>query len=180
VGRQQLVTAATMFVLVAVLVAATTWGWSALVAPVPAVDVVSEDPSPTCATERVRAGQKIRSAQVKVSVFNSSNRSGLAGTTLDVLVERGFQAGDVGNAPEDVKVRRVAVWSTVENDVRARLVARQFGKDVKVLFSDVDLGVGVDVIVGDGFRGLSRAPNKLTVKDPVKVCIPVEPAAPLA
>jgi len=178
VGRQQLVTAATMLVLVGVLVLATVWGWKALFAEVPAVDVIAEDPSPTCTTERVRAGQKIRPGQVKVSVFNSSNRSGLAGTTLDVLVERGFQAGDAGNAPDDVKVKRVAVWSTVENDVRARLVARQFGKDVKVRFSDVDLGVGVDVIVGDGFRGLSRAPTTLTVKDPVKVCIPVEPSEP--
>jgi hypothetical protein len=174
-GRQQLVTAATMLILIGVLVAATTWGWKALLAPVPAVDVVAEDPSPTCATEQVKAGQRIRAGQVKVSVFNSSSRSGLAGTTMDLLVERGFVGGDIGNAPSDVEVRNIEVWSTIENDVRARLVARQFGKKTTVRFSDLDLGVGVDVIVGDRFRGLSRAPSSLLVKDPLKVCVPVEP-----
>lgn len=174
-GRQQLVTAATMLILIGVLVAATMWGWKALIAPVPAVDVVVEDPSPTCATEQVKAGQRIRAGQVKVSVFNSSGRSGLAGTTMDLLVERGFVGGDIGNAPTDLKVRNVEVWSTVENDVRARLVARQFGKNVKVRFADLDLGVGVDVIVGDRFQGLTRAPSSLRVKDPLKVCVPVEP-----
>ncbi|HSE09100.1 MAG TPA: LytR C-terminal domain-containing protein [Nocardioidaceae bacterium] len=176
--RQQLVTATTMMILIGVLVTASMWGWKALFAPVPAVDVVSEDPSPTCTTEQVKAGQKIKAGQVKVSVFNSSNRSGLAGQTMDLLVERGFVGGDIGNAPSDVDVRRVEIWSTIENDARAKLVARQFGKSVKVRYKDLDLGVGVDVIVGDRLKGLKRAPKTLLVKNSVDVCAPVEPSAP--
>jgi hypothetical protein len=94
-------------------------------------------------------------------------------------MERGFIGGDLGNAPSDVEVRGVQVWSTIENDPTARLVARQFGKDLEVRFSDEDLGAGVDVIVGNGFKRLIKAPRSLEVKRPQEYCVPVEPLPPL-
>lgn len=171
-------TAVTMFVLVGLLVLGAVWGWRSLFAELPVTDVVAEEPTPTCVVKTVDAGEKIRSEQIRVSVFNAGGRSGLAGRTLDALMERGFLPGDVGNAPSDVKVRKVAVWSTEENDAEARLVARQFGPKVKVRFSDEDLGAGVDVIVGNDFNRLAKAPRSLTIKNPVEVCEPVAPSAP--
>ncbi len=169
----------TLLVLVCLLVLGAVWGWRSLFAETPSGDPTATEPTPTCTTERVDAGERMRSDQVRVSVFNAGNRSGLAGQTLDALVDRGFLPGDIGNAPDDVDVARVQVWSTVEKDPRARLVARQFGPKVKVRFSDEDLGPGVDVIVGDRFRKLVQAPRALRVKQPQEVCVPVEPTPAL-
>lgn len=174
-GRH-LTTAVTMLALIGILVLGTVWGWKALFAEIPGDEPSAADPSPTCTVERLDAGQKVRAKQVRVSVFNGGTRSGLAGETLGALIARGFQRGEVGNAPSDAGVRKVQVWSTVENDPRARLVARQFGKRVPVRFSDEDLGPGVDVIVGDGFRQLVKAPRTVTVRKTHEVCVSPESA----
>jgi hypothetical protein len=174
-GRREITTAVTMTVLCGVLVVGAIAGWRALFADLPA-DETAAEPQPSCTTQQVDAGQRIRSRQVVVSVFNGGTRSGLAGETLSALQRRGFKAGNVGNAPSDTSVRRVAVWSTEENDAEARLVARQFGKRVEVTFSDVDLGPGVDVIVGNSFRGLSKAKRSIKVQAPQDVCVPSESA----
>jgi hypothetical protein len=165
-----------MFALIGLLVLGTVWGWNSLFAPLPEDALSGEEPAPTCSTQRVDAGGKLRSDQVQVSVFNAGGRSGLAGQTLDALLERGFLPGDIGNAPSDLEVPKVQVWSTVKGDPQARLVARQFGKNVKVRFSDEDLGPGVDVIVGDGYRTLAPAPKTLRVQEPLDFCLPTEPS----
>ena len=177
-GRRHITTAITMMALVAILVLGAVWGWRSLFAALPEDGTASEGPSPTCTTEKIKAGQRVRSTQVRVSVFNNSTRSGLAGSTLEKLLDRGFIAGDAGNAPSDADVRRVEVWSTVEDDPRARLVARQFGKDVTIRFSDEDLGPGIDVIVGDRFRDLAKAPRALEVKQAQEICVPIESEDP--
>ena len=69
------------------------------------------------------------------------------------------------------------VWSTIEDDAEARLVALQFGKTVKVTYSDVDLGPGVDVLVGDDFTGLSKAKTTLRVKATQQRCVSQSPNA---
>lgn len=171
--------AVTLLALIGLLLLGAVWGWRSLFAPLPEAPRGVAEPGPTCTTELVEVGERLRAGQVRVSVFNAGTRSGLAGQTLDALVERGFLPGDVGNAPEDVRVRKVQVWSTVEDDPEARLVARQFGKNVKVRFSDEDLGPGVDVVVGDRFRRLVRAPRALRVHEPQEVCVPVETTEPL-
>lgn len=176
--RRHVTTTVTMLVLVGLLVLGALWGWKALFAELPD-GATAEEPAPTCATEVVEAGQKLRSRQVRVSVFNGGTRSGLAGETLDALMARGFLGGDLGNAPSDLAVRRVQVWSTVQNDPQARLVARQFGTSVKVRFSDEDLGAGVDVIVGNRFDRLVKAPRALTVKQPQRFCLPLPSSEPV-
>lgn len=177
-GRRQITSAVTMMALVAILVLGAVWGWKSLFAELPEDGMASEEATPTCTTEQIKAGQRIRSTKVRVSVFNNSTRSGLAGSTLEKLLNRGFIAGDAGNAPSDADVRRVEVWSTVEDDPRARLVARQFGKDVTIRFSDEDLGPGIDVIVGDRFRDLVKAPRALKVKQAQEICVPRESEDP--
>jgi hypothetical protein len=178
-GRRQVTSTITMFVLIGILVVGAVWGWRALFAAFPETELTVEEPTPTCKTERVEAGERIRARQVRVSVFNAGTRSGLAGETMDALINRGFQAGDVSNAPSEAKVRRVQVWSTSRKDPRARLVARQFGPRVKVRVTEEPLGSGVTVIVGNNFKRLAKAPRSLRVAKPQEVCVPVLPTEPV-
>ena len=161
-------TAITLTVLVALLVAGAVVGFRALFAP------IDEEPTTAqsaCTPQPVAAGQRISSQDVTVSVFNASNRSGLANETLNRLSKRGFQIGDAGNAPAGTRVRTVQVWTTQEDDIAARLVARQFGRDTVVRVQD-DLGVGIDVVVGPKFRGLVAAPKSLRSTGTHEVCVP--------
>lgn len=172
-GRREITTTITMLILCGMLVVGAVWGWRSLFADVPADETVAEpSASPSCTTEEVDPGQRLRSSQVRVSVFNGGNRSGLADSTMAALRKRGFRPGDVGNAPATANVRRVAVWSTEENDVEARLVARQFGRRVEVTLAEEDLGPGVDVIVGNKFKGLKKAKTSVRVQSPQEVCVP--------
>lgn len=175
-ARRAITSAVTLLVLLGLLVVAAVWGWNALFSAVPGEDTTPADG--TCTTEQLRAGDRIRSKQVRVSVFNAGTRSGLAGQTLEALTRRGFLEGETDNAPADVDVVRVQVWSTVENDPRARLVARQFGKKVPVRFADEDLGPGIDVIVGDKYRRLVKAPKALEISTAQEVCVPDETLSP--
>lgn len=177
-GRQ-LKTAVTMLALVGLLVLGATWGWKALFAEVPGVGLTVGEPGPSCTPEQVEAGQKLHARQVRVSVFNGGTRSGLAGETIDALERRGFISGEVGNAPSGVKARRVKVWTTTKNDPAARLVALQFGPGVKVKVTKKDLGAGVDVIVGNDFERLNRAPRTVKVGKSQEFCVPVATPTPL-
>jgi len=175
-GRREITTGVTMVALCGVLVIGAAVGWQKLFAELPG-EVTASAPPPSCTTKQIEAGQRIRSSQVTVSVFNGGTRDGLADTTMDALRQRGFKVGEVGNAPSDANVGRVAIWSTEGNDAEARLVASQFGRKVQVTFSDTDLGVGVDVIVGNDFGGLVRAKRSLVVKVPQEVCVPIQSPA---
>lgn len=177
--RRVLTSAVTMVVLVVMLIFGAVWGWNSLFAPLPEEPTVAGEPEETCAPQTIGPQSPLRTDQVRVSVYNAGSRSGLAGQTLDALVDRGFLPGDIGNAPEDLTVRKVQVWAETRNEPRARLVARQFGKNVKVRVSQEDLGAGVDVVVGDRFRNLVKAPRQIRVQDREEFCIPVEPVEPV-
>jgi len=177
-GRRHIITAVTMLVLCGLLVLGATLGWKALFAEIPGGETPEAQATPTCTTKSVKPGQRIRSSQVRVSVFNGGSQAGLAGETMKSLRKRGFRAGEIGNAPSDAKVRTVQVWSTEEDDAEARLVALQFGKKLPVKFSDVDLGPGVDVVLGDRFRTLVKAKRFITAQIPQEICIPNANADP--
>jgi hypothetical protein len=178
VAHRHLTTGITLLVLVGILVVGAVLGSKSLFAPLPDSGQAAGSPSPTCTTQTVKKGQRIRSTQVQVSVFNGGTRSGLADETLKSLVKRGFTAGDTGNAPSDTKVRRVRVFTTTSNDLSATLVARQFGRSTKVVVTDTDLGPGVDVVVGNKFDKLAKARHVIAVRKSSSVCVPVpEPSA---
>lgn len=176
--RRHLLTGVTLIGLCVLVVWAAMWGWRSLFANLPDPTLLAQDPTPACQPVHVEAGGKVRAREVQVSIFNSGERQGLAGETMDHLVERGFIGGEVGNAPDNVRIARVQVWSTERGDPRARLVARQFGKKVKVHLSKKDLGSGVDVVLGDRFQRLSKAPRVVTSKKPQQFCVPVTTEAP--
>ena len=176
--RRHLITGITLIGLCVLVVWAAMWGWRSLFADLPDTGLLASDPTPACQPVHVKAGSKVRAKVVEVSVFNSGERQGLAGETLDALIERGFIGGEVGNAPRNVSVAKAQVWTTERGDPRARLVARQLGKKVKVHITKKDLGSGVDVVLGDRFQRLSRAPRAVTAKKAKQFCVPVTTETP--
>jgi hypothetical protein len=151
----------TLVVLVGILVVGAYVGWQRLSAP------VDENPAPTKAVgprcdAGVHKGDVVRPRDVTVSVYNAGDRNGLAGQTMSELEARGFIAGEVGNAPADLaSVDWVRVLARSKEDPAARLVALQFGKQTLVQPVKQDLGPGVEVIVGDKFLGLVKAPTEI-------------------
>ena len=167
--NRRVTTIVTLTALSVLLVIAAVTGFQALFAPVD--EGAEPTASPTCTPQRVKAGKRLTSAQVTVSVFNAGNRSGLASRTLDDLVERGFKAGATGNAPGDADVKVVQVWTADLDDPAALLVARQFGPRT-VVREGHDLGVGVDVVVGSSYRGMVPAKRFIRVEQTEEVCVP--------
>ena len=175
--HRHLTTAVTLLVLVSILVLGVVLGAKTLFAPLPGSDKATATPSPSCSPKTVKKGQRIRSTQVQVSVFNGGTRSGLADETMRLLAQRGFTQGDVGNAPTDAKVSRVRVLTTEKNDMAAALVARQFGRTTRVIVTDTDLGPGIDVIVGNKFGKLAKAKRVLVAQSSSSVCVPLPTAS---
>jgi hypothetical protein len=169
-GRH-LTTAVTMLVLCGVLVLGLVIGVQTLFAPLPDGDGTASA-SPSCSTENLQKGERIRSEQVLVSVFNAGTRGGLADQTLNALARRGFKRGELGNAPADAQVRFAQVWTTKKHDAAAVLVARQLDRKVRIRVTDEDLGEGVDVVVGNGFAGLVKAKRSMVVRTGQTTCLP--------
>jgi hypothetical protein len=160
-GHRRTLTAITLTVLVAILAVGAWFGWQNLIAPLPPEETANGN-APACA-DGVRRGDVVRVRDLTVSVYNAGDVTGLAGRTLDELAARGFKRGAAGNAPDsltDVLVVRVLTQRTRRDPV-ARLVALQFGPNTVIQRVRRDLGPGVEVVVGNGFVGLSEAPRRL-------------------
>jgi hypothetical protein len=170
VRGRHLTTAVTLIVLVAILLLGGYYGAKSLFAPLPG-DKPSASSSAGCKNTDVKKGQKIRARQVQVSVFNAGTRAGLAEQTQDKLHKRGFQRGEVGNAPSDAEVKRAQVWTTRRHDAAARLVAKQLGSGAPVKFVDRNLGPGVDVVVGNNFHHLAQVKSFIVVKRAGSACV---------
>jgi hypothetical protein len=170
VSGRKLTTAITLAVLLLVLIGMAAYGYNQLTAPLP------ERPS---AEEKCTGAEKevqgfLKRKQVQVSVFNAGNREGFAGSTLEKIVDAGFRAGNAGNAPKSAQIRRAVVWTTEEGDPAAKLVATSLGRRTKIEVTKTDLGPGVDVIVGNRFKGIRNGPKRIRLADPVEECVPVE------
>jgi hypothetical protein len=164
-STRHLTTAVTLAVLCVILAIGAVVGFNALFAPLPGDDTQpSVTPTETCAVEPVKKGKRLRAGQVVVNVFNGGDRAGLAGQVMDALRGRGFQGGQIGNAPDGTKLRRVQIWAAAGEEDAARLVARQFGPRTPVETPAEDIADGVDVILGNGYRALARAPRFVLVK----------------
>jgi hypothetical protein len=169
VSRRSVLSAVTLTVLVGLLVVGAVVGYKALVAPVP--DAKGETGRSHPCRHRIAKGDLVRSKDVTVSVYNAGSRTGLAGQTLDQLAARGFIKGRAGNAPNKyASVRYVRVLAPTRNDPVAKLVALQFGPRTLVQAVTRNQGSGVEVVVGDAFVGLAKAPTKLRAATPGSGC----------
>jgi hypothetical protein len=171
VRGRHITTGITLVVLVGILVVGAVVGAKSLLAP---IDHDTATASPTCTAKAVKKGQRIRPAQVQVSVFNAGTHAGLAQRTMSKLVKRGFRRGEVGNAPSSAHVKRAQVWTRLRHDPAATLVAQQLGKGTAVEHKTVNLGPGVDVVIGDDFRTLAKAPKAVVAQHSSSVCTPVK------
>ena len=157
-------TAVTLAVLGAMLIAAAVWGWSATTEPLPGkVDQA------VCVDTDVSAGEKLYPQQVTVSVYNASNRSGLAGRTMRAFQDRGFSAGSVGDVAR-AKVRRAAIWTTEPSSPAVQLVAAQF-RNADISRRD-GLGPGVTVVLGDEFGSLVKGAPSIEIGEDATICSP--------
>ena len=173
----------TMVVLLGVLLGAAYYGWNTIVNPDDdnKADKSDDAKQTTCKHQTViRKGQQIQSNQVTVNVYNAGNRSGLAGETLNLLVAKGFKRGVADNAPEDITTwgNASVVLAGGAGEPTSRLVHNQFLGLVKYV-DGPELARGVDVIVGDNFRGVK--PDSQTfvrVNRKVETCVGKEKSTP--
>lgn len=159
---------ATLGVLALVLVLAGVWGWSNVSKPFP-----KAASPPVCVDTEVAKGDRVTRGEVTVSVYNAGTRVGLAGLTMDLLVDAGFAEGSEGNAPGGRKVARAEIWTQQPRSPAVRLVARHFPA-VEVVRREA-VGPGVMVVVGDGFENLRPGKRGLKAKQATTVCGPPSP-----
>lgn len=165
--NDRLRTALTMTLLVGVLLGMGFFGWKATTAKFPTLGGPTKE---TCQLWKEKT--KVKRGEIAVSVYNGSNRAGLAGDTQRRLLKLGFKPGNTGNAPDGTNVGTVVVWTTTEGDPTAQLVARQFKQKARVVVVEESYGPGPDVILGPKFKGVKRNPPKFQMlAEPKRTCL---------
>jgi hypothetical protein len=158
--------AVTLAVLCTLLAIGAAWGWDAATDPFP-----GKAEALTCVDQKVQRGEKVYPDQVVVSVFNAGNREGLAGRTMGLLVDEGFREGDSGNAPARAKVAVAEIWTPNPNSPAVALVASRLGAEARIVKRNAH-GAGVVVVVGDGFKRLSKGRQLVVAKQDTEICSP--------
>ncbi len=158
-------TVATLAVLGVLLLVGVAWGLSAVSEPFPE----TADP-PICVDSPVSEGDVLRPGGVTVSVLNAGERSGLASTTLDDLVDREFAKGQLNNA-SDEDVRSAQIWSADGSTAAVRLVRSYLGGKVEVVEREGP-AAGITVVVGDQFPGVKKGRGQVKVDADGTVCSP--------
>ena len=161
----------TMLVLLVLLLGAALYGWQTIISPATEDDTTTSPRKPKCDdVQEFRRGELIRSEDVVVNVYNAGSIANLAADTLSDLESRGFQPGVADNAPSTVDASNVTIVTTTKQAPEIKLVALQF-KGLIEYTSGLPLDPGIDVVVGDGFKGIDRAAKKmLRVKRDVSTC----------
>lgn len=101
--------------------------------------------------------------QVTVNVLNATTRGGLAQKTADELKKRGFRVGDVSNAPKeyDKKVAGTGLLLGPTTSLKTSLTV--LGTQLPGAEHRADAarkGAAVDLIIGNGFKGLAKPAEK--------------------
>jgi hypothetical protein len=156
----------TLAVLGVLVLLGTTWGWSALTSPLP--HSVQQE---VCVDTTLQPGDRVSAPKVTVSVFNGSNRVGLAESTLSEFEDQGFGPGEVGNAPKGTQVFYAQVWSRSRHNPAVQLVLSRLGPHARVA-AKASLGPGITVVVGQQFTKLVVGKSSVKVTQPTVLCSP--------
>jgi len=156
----------TLVVLAGLLLLGVAWGWSSMTKPFP------HRASPkACYPTRVQPGERVAPPKVTVSVFNASQRVGLAERTMAAFQDQGFGPGQVGNAPKKTVVHFAQIWSTDRKNPAVRLVASRLGPHASIV-AKKHHGPGVVVMVGPQFEQLVEGKQSVKVTAPTTICSP--------
>jgi hypothetical protein len=167
--RSHLRTGVTLALLAVVLVVGGLWGWSSFSKPFPKHGSTTTSP---CLKVQVAKGDRISAGQLLVSVYNGSDRSGLADQTSSALTDQGFGVGKVGNAPKGTKVPFAQVWSTKTGDPGVKLVLSRLGPLAHVVPKHLKGAPGIVVIVGNLFQKPVKGLPSVKVTKPTTICSP--------
>jgi hypothetical protein len=159
-------TLVTLAVLAALLLFGLTWGWSSLTSPFP-----TSAPQKACYPTTVGPGDRVSAPKVTVSVYNASQRVGLAESTISAFENQGFGPGQVGNAPKGSVVPFAQVWTRHPGNPAVRLVASRLGPQAHVVAQHYG-GPGVVVVVGNAFQKLVPGLSSVKVTSPATICSP--------
>jgi len=154
----------TLLLLLGVLAYGAWWGYTNVLAPVPATPPVK------CVPQLVKAGE-LSSAQVVVNVFNGGSQKGLAGDVGRSLRQSGFKVQRTTNTA--VKIDKTVIVGAGAKNPEVLLVQSFFKKSsIKV---DKRPDHSVDVLVGNSYGGFDKK-AKTTLKVKAKsVCLPPTP-----
>jgi LytR cell envelope-related transcriptional attenuator len=156
----------TMAVLAMLLVIGVAWGWSAMTRPFP-----HKAPQKACYPTQLQRGDRVSAPKVTVSVFNASERVGLAERTMTAFEDQGFGPGDVGNAPKGTVVYFAQVWARHPSNPAVQLVSSRLGPQARVVKRH-HAGPGVIVMVGPQFQKLVAGRSSIKVTHPTTICSP--------
>lgn len=156
----------TLATLALLLVAGLAWGWQAMSSPFP-----KKADAKACYATAVTGGSRISAAQLTVSVYNASQRVGLAERTISAFEDQGFTAGSVGNAPKGTVVPFAQVWNRHPNRPDVQLVLSRLGPKAHVIAKH-HKGQGIVVVVGDGYEHLEAGLSSVKVPHDLTICSP--------
>ena len=106
------------------------------------------------------AGRLPTAAQIKLNVYNSTDRHGLAASTATSLKQRGFTIGNVTNDPLKANLTVAAeVRGALANASAMRVVAAEVVG--ARLHADSRKDNSVDLVLGTGFTALA-SPNQVS------------------
>jgi LytR cell envelope-related transcriptional attenuator len=156
----------TLSVLTVLLLLGVAWGWSSMTSPFP-----QSATSKACYPTVVQAGDRVSAPKVTVSVYNASDRDGLAERTMTAFEDQGFGPGKVGNAPKGARVIYAQVWTSHESDPAVQLVMSRLGPRAHIKNLSHG-GPGVVVMVGPQFTKLVPGKSSVKVTSTATICSP--------
>ena len=109
-----------------------------------------------------------------MSVINAGSKEGLAGQTMQALVEAGFVEGELGNAPASAEVTGAQIWTDDPKSSAVRLVASYLsknGRGVAIADEETEL-FGVNILVGDKFNAVVKGRKAVAAGADTTICSP--------
>jgi hypothetical protein len=156
----------TLAVLAVLVLVGVAWGWASLTTPFPHKAATKD-----CYPTRLQPGDRVSAPEVTVSVFNASDRVGLAERTMGAFVDQGFGSGSVGNAPKNTGIHYAQIWTNDPNDPAVQLVASRLGPSAAIVKKH-HKGPGVVVMVGPLFEKLVQGKSSVKVSVATTICSP--------